>query len=230
MKRFYRTAAATPPDAGGHGVALDGRRVRTPAGAPLALPTAALAEAIAAEWAAQGEELRPRAMAMMSLAATAIDRTAPRAAEVAAEIARYGETDLLCYRDAGGGELARRQNAAWQPVLDWLAATHGARLRPVAGVMPARQEAGALAALRRVVGALDAFRLTALHAAATASGSVALALALLGGRLDAAQAWRCARIDELWQAERWGEDSEALGQGERLRDDLAAAGRFLELL
>ena len=133
MKRFYRQAEAVPLDPDGYGVALDGRRVRTPAGRPLALPSRALAAAVADEWAGQGETVEPRTMAMMTLSATALDRVAPRAGEVAAEIARYGETDLLCYRDAAGGELARRQNAAWQPVLDWLAATHGAKLTTARG-------------------------------------------------------------------------------------------------
>ena len=230
MKRFYRQAEAVPLDSDGYGVALDGRRVRTPAGRPLALPSRALAAAVADEWAGQGERVEPRTMAMMTLSATALDRVAPRAGEVAAEIARYGETDLLCYRDAAGGELAQRQNAAWQPVLDWLAATHGAKLRAVAGVMPASQEKGALEALRRAVDAHEPFRLTALHTAVAATGSAALGMALLGGRLNACQAWRCARLDDEWQAERWGEEEDARKRGAALRDELAAVERFAALL
>ena len=230
MKRFYEQAEAVPLDAGGYGVALDGRRVRTPAGRPLALPSRALAAAVAGEWAEQGERVEPQTMAMMTLSATALDRVAPRAGEVAAEIARYGETDLLCYRDAVGGELARRQNAAWQPVLDWLAAVHGAKLGTVAGVMPAAQEKGAIEALRRAVDAHEPFRLTALHTAVAATGSAALGMALLGGRLNACQAWRCARLDDEWQAERWGEEEEARRRGAALRDELAAVERFAALL
>ena len=230
MKRFYRQAEAVPLDSDGYGVALDGRRVRTPAGRPLALPSRALAAAVADEWAGQGERVEPRTMTMMTLSATALDRVAPRAGEVAAEIARYGETDLLCYRDAAGGELAQRQNAAWQPVLDWLAATHGAKLRAVAGVMPASQETGALEALRRAVDAHEPFRLTALHTAVAATGSAALGMALLGGRLNACQAWRCARLDDEWQAERWGEEEDARKRGAALRDELTAVERFAALL
>lgn len=230
MKRFYKQAEAVPLDAGGYGVALDGRRVRTPAGRPLALPSRALAAAVAGEWATQGETVEPRTMAMMVLSATALDRVAPRAGEVAAEIAHYGETDLLCYRDAPGGELARRQNAAWQPVLDWLAETHGARLRTVAGVMPAAQDKAALEALRRAVDSREPFRLTALHTAVSATGSAALGMALVEGRLNACQTWRCARLDDDWQAERWGEENEARKRGEALRDELAAVERFTALL
>ena len=230
MKRFYRQAEAVPLDPDGYGVALDGRRVRTPAGRPLAMPSRALAAAVAEEWAAQGKTVLPRTMAMMTLAATALDRVVPRVCEVATEIARYGETDLLCYRDADGGELARRQNAAWQPVLDWLAATHGAKLRTVAGVMPAAQEKSALETLRRAVDAHEPFRLTALHTAVAATGSAALGMALLGGRLNACQAWRCARLDDEWQAERWGEEEDARKRGAALRDELTAVERFAALL
>ena len=230
MKRFYRRAEAVALDPGGYGVALDGRNVRTPAGRPLALPNRALAAAVAAEWDEQGETVEPRTMAMMTLSATALDRVAPRMDEVAAEIARFGETDLLCYRDAAGGALARRQNAAWQPVLDWLAQTHGAKLKTVAGVMPAAQESGALEALRRAVDAHGPFRLTALRTAVAATGSAALGMALLGGRLNACQAWRCARLDDEWQAERWGEEEDAHKRGAALRDELAAVERFAALL
>ncbi len=209
---------------------LDERSVRTPAGKPLVLPNQALAAAIAAEWAAQDDTVRPRTMAMMTLAATALDRVAPRASAVAAEITRYGETDLLCYRDAAGGALTRHQNAAWQPVLDWLAEAHGARLKPVAGVMPATQDKAALDALRRAVDAHEPFRLAALHTAVTATGSAALGMALIGGRLTACQAWRCARLDDEWQAERWGEEEDARQRGAALREELAAVERFAALL
>ena len=230
MKRFYRQAEEVPLESGGYGVALDGRQVRTPAGRPLALPSRTLAAAVAGEWAAQGETVQPRTMAMMTLSATALDRVAPRAGEVADGIARHGETDLLCYRDAAGGELARRQNAAWQPVLDWLAAAHGVRLRTAAGVMPAAQDSQALEALRRAVDAREPFRLTALHTAVAATGSAALGLALMEGRLNACQTWRCARLDDDWQAERWGEEDDARRRGEALRDELAAVERFAALL
>ncbi len=230
MKRFYRQADAVALDPGGYGVALDGRRVRTPAGRPLALPSRALAAAVADEWAGQAEEVEPRTMAMMTLSATALDRVAPRAGEIAAEIARYGETDLLCYRDTAGSELARRQNAAWQPVLDWLAEAHGVRLKPVAGVMPATQDGHALEALRSAMDVHEPFRLTALYTAAAATGSAALGMALMGGRLNACQTWRCARIDDEWQAERWGEEEDARKRGAALRDELAAVERFAALI
>ena len=229
MRRFYKLAvAASTGD--GHTVMLDGRAVRTPAGAALRLPCAALADAVAEEWRRQGEEVDVRGMDMMSLAATAIDRVAPRREAVAAELARYGETDLTCYREDPGKPLGCRQAAAWQPLLDWLSSTHGVRLRPTSGIMPVDQQPAALNALREVAGALDSFRLAALADATALTGSIVIGLAFLGGELEADDAWDRAHIDETFQAERWGGDHLAGERAEQGARELAATGRFLTLL
>ena len=97
MKRFYDSVAVVAADAG-YGIALDGKPVRTPAKTALAVPTRALADAIAAEWRAQGGEIDLAALPLTRLASTALDLVAPRRAEVAADVARYAGTDLVCYR------------------------------------------------------------------------------------------------------------------------------------
>ena len=177
LKRFYRQVAVESGDAG-HGVTLDGRPVRTPAKAPLLLPTRALAEAIAAEWDAQQDEIEPRTMPMMQLASTAIDRVTPRRDAVITEIASYAETDLLCYRADGPIGLVTRQATQWQPVLDWAAGTYDAPLSVTEGVMPVPQSPAAVAALRAAVADCDAFELAAVYMLTVASGSLVLALAV----------------------------------------------------
>ena len=72
MKRVWKTAAIVPQD-GGWGIALDGRPVRTPARAPLVVPSEELAEAIAAEWNAQGSDIDPAAIAVTQENAAAND-------------------------------------------------------------------------------------------------------------------------------------------------------------
>ena len=229
MRRFYKLAvAASIGD--GHTVMLDGRALRTPSGAALRLPCAALADAVAEEWRRQGEEVDVRGMDMMSLATTAIDRVAPRRRAVAAELARYGETDLTCYREDPDRPLGRRQEAAWQPLLDWLSSTHGVCLRPTSGLMPISQPRAALDALRGIADAQDPFRLAALANATTLTGSVVIGLAFLAGELEAGDAWERAHIDEAFQAERWGGDGLADERAARGARDLAATGRFLTLL
>lgn len=228
-RKVFWTAALAVPVAGGHAVELDGRAVKTPAKRPFLLPSAALAGAVAAEWAAQRGEVDPRSMPMTRLANTAIDRVAPQRAEVAALVADYGGTDLLCYRAEGPQALAARQTAAWDPLLDWAAITLGAGLAPVRGIVPHAQDPAALAALRARVEALDPFTLAALHDLVAISGSLVLGLAVQAGRLSAEAAFALSRIDEDWQAALWGEDAEALAAASAKAADMAAAGRFSRL-
>lgn len=228
MKRFYAEAAAAP-EAGAFTVTLDGRPVRTPGKQALRLPTRPLGEAVAAEWRAQGEAIAPATMPLTRLANSALDRTAPNRAQVIEQVAAYAGADLLCYRAESPEALVARQAATWQPVLDWLARNHRAPLRVTAGIAPVEQDRDALLAIYTTVAAFDDFRLTGLHAATAGCGSVALALALAAGRIDADDAWRAAHLDELFQAERWGGDREAEERREALHVEIAAAARFMAL-
>jgi chaperone required for assembly of F1-ATPase len=229
VKRFYREAACAPAAGGGHAVLLDGRPVKTPSRAPLVVPAAALAEAIAAEWQAQGEQVDPRAMPLNALACTAIDIVAPERRRIVADLMGFGGHDLLCYWTDETGELLRRQQRHWQPLLDWAAADLGAPLRKTCGIASQPQPPESLAALERAIEALDDFALTALAAAAKAAASLVLALALTRGRIDAAEAFALSQLDELYQAERWGEDAEAAARRAALRGELESARRFLDL-
>jgi chaperone required for assembly of F1-ATPase len=226
-KRFWTTATADRRE-GGHGVILDARPLRTPEKREMVLPTSALANAVAAEWNAQGEKIVYATMPMTRMANTAIDRVSARHGHVAAHLARYGETDLLCYRAEDGPRgLAGRQAAAWDPLLDWAADTLGARLRPTKGVMPISQPSEALDRLSQVVAGHSAFELTALHDLVTHSGSLVLGLAVARGELAADEAWARSRIDEEWQAELWGRDDEAEAAARTQREGFLAAHRFL---
>jgi len=228
VKRFYKEVAAVRGDSG-FAVNLDGRPVRTPGRRPLRLPSRPMADAVAAEWRNQGEEIAPATMPLTRLANTAVDRTAPHRAQVIEQVAAYAESDLLCYRAEQPAELVERQAAVWQPVLDWLGAAHGATLAVTAGIAPMPQPRGALLAVFTTVAGFDDFRLTGLHAATAASGSVCLGLALAAGRIGAEEAWRAAHLDELYQMERWGADAEAERRRAALLDEIAAAARFMAL-
>lgn len=229
LKRFYADAGIAARD-GAFAIELDGKPVRTPAKAPLAAPNRTLAAAIADEWRAQGEQIDVATMPLTRLASIAIDLVAPRRSEVVAAILKYAETDLVCYRAAEPPELVRRQHAVWQPLVDWLAGRYGARLDVTEGIVPRDQPGAALGALGRAVEAYDVWALAALNLATAACGSVVVALALAEGRLDAAQAFAAAQLDESFEIERWGEDAEQTRRRALLRDDIAAARRFLALL
>jgi chaperone required for assembly of F1-ATPase len=229
VKRWYKTASAVEA-AGGWGVALDAKPLHTPQRTRVVAPTRALAEALAAEWQEQGETIALHAMRLTRLVATALDRIAPDPGPAVAEIAGYAATDLLCHRAGVPAELRRRQDAAWQPILDWAAARYGARLVAVEGVMPAAQPAAAVAALGAAVAALDAMRLAGLHGVVAASGSLLLGLAVVEARLDAASAWQAADLDEAWQRAQWGDDPLAVKRRAEVEADLRMAARFLALL
>lgn len=228
MKRVY-TEVAVEPAEDGFAIMLDGRPVRTPGRRMLAVPSRALAEAIAAEWRAQGDRVEPRSMPLTRLASTALDLVGQRRPAIVDEIAAYAGTDLVCYRADAPAELAARQHAAWQPLLDWAAARYGAALVVTQGVVPRPQPPEALAALRRAVEAYDDMALVALHAATAAAGSLIVALALLDGRIDAAEAFAASQLDETFQIKKWGEDAEAARRRAALRDDLAQAAEFHRL-
>jgi chaperone required for assembly of F1-ATPase len=228
MKRFYRRAATAAGD-GGTVIVLDDRPVRTPARRHLVAPTPTLAEAIAAEWGAQGEEIRPAEMPLTRMATTALDLLPTRRGDAIEEVAGYGETDLLCYRADRPPELVLRQRRAWQPLLDWAEATFGARLAVTDRALPVAQPEPALARLREAVAASDDWSLTGLHAATTALGSVVLGLALRERRLTAEAAFGAGLLDELFEVEQWGEDPEAGARRERLRREVEAAERFMAL-
>jgi chaperone required for assembly of F1-ATPase len=229
MKRFYQ-AASVRAEAGRYGVALDGKPMRSPAGKPFLLPTASLAEAIAAEWRAQGERVKPATMPLMQLAATAIDRVADEPGATVRTVAGFAATDLVCYRAESPRSLFERQEQLWQPLVDWARLHYDAPLIVVTGVMPRPQPQEALRALEAAVAALDPFRLTALASATGAAGSIVLGLALLEGRLSAAEVHDLSLLDEIYQIERWGVDEEAARRQADLKAEIEAAERFLALL
>jgi chaperone required for assembly of F1-ATPase len=226
MKRFYQ-AVRVARSGQGHGVLLDERPVRTPAKRLLIVPTAPLAEAIAAEWCEQGATIRADAMPLTRLASTAIDRM-PELREAAVdEAVAYADTDLLCYRAAEPFELVQRQHHAWQPMLDWLSAAHGVKLSVPTSMLPVAQPESARMRLRAAVAGLEDWPLVGLHAATTGLGSLVLGLALLHDRIDAEAALATSLLDELFEIERWGTDPEAERRHAVLRSDVTGAARFL---
>ena len=228
-KRFYRVAQAGAVE-GGHAILLDGRSVKTPSRQVLAVPHAALARAMAEEWAGQGEYIDPRSMWLTKLANTALDLVLPRRAAVIAEIVNFAGTDLLCYRADAPAALVARQTAEWEPLLRWAAEAHGIRLKVTTGIVHVAQDAAALAAYGRALERLDHFRLAALHNAVTLTGSAIIGLALIERRLDAGSAFAAAHLDEAWQMEISGRDAEEEARLARRRAELDETSRFLDLL
>lgn len=228
-RKFWK-AAAVEPASGGFRVTLDGKPVMTPGKQPLILPTRALADAVAAEWDAQGDVIDPMSMPLTRAANSAIEKVTPQFDAVADMLGAYGGTDLLSYRAAEPEGLKTRQAEGWDPVLDWARERYDAPLAVTEGLMPVAQDADALARLRARIAQMDPYELTAFHDLVTLPGSLILGLAVMDGRLTADEAHTLARLDEEFQAERWGRDDEADAAAEGRLTAMRNAERLLGLL
>ena len=224
-RRFYKTVETTPVD-GGFGVSLDGRTVRTPGGRPLVLPTRALADLIAAEWAAQGPDIEMAEMHATRLANTALDSIAGAREATADQVARYAGSDLLLYFAEEPEGLVRRQSERWGPVLERAEVEAKLSFIRAAGIIHQAQPQESLEAVRRLALSLDDFGLAGLAFGASLFGSAILAIALQRGWLDGLQAFELSRLDEAWQEERWGVDAEAAERAARLRLEAEVLGRW----
>jgi chaperone required for assembly of F1-ATPase len=225
-RRFWKEASVGPRGEGGWPVLLDGRQARTPGGKPLALPTEALAALVAAEWAAQGEQLNLASMPATRLAHTAIEAVPARREAVAEEIASYAGADLLSYHAEEPAVLARLHVQDWGPLLDWSERELGVKLLPTAGIIHLPQPPESLERAKALALELDDFALTALAAATPLFGSAVLAFALQRGRLSADEAFDLSRLDEAFQESQWGVDDEAAQRTANRRAEAQALGAW----
>jgi len=228
LRRFYKRVELVDAEGGGFALRLDGRGARTPGKRPLVAPTRAVAELIAAEWAAQGETIEPMSMPATRLANSAIDGVADALAETRAEIARYAAADLVCYRAEAPAALVALQAEAYDPVLAWAREKLGACFVATVGVAHVAQPETALAAAWAAVEAYaEPFAVAALHVMTSLAGSLLLTLMTAEGALSPEAAWRAAHVDEDFQIGRWGEDDEAKRRRAARWRDFAAAAKVL---
>ena len=217
-KRFWQDVSILKVG-NGYSVLLDGRGVKTPAKAPLILPTLKLAEAVAEEWRAQIEVVDRAAMPFTGAANAALDKVTHQFEEVAELVSAYAETDLFCYRAEAPRELIERQQRAWNPMLNWSRDALNAPLNIAHGVMFIRQPKQSINALRSCVNKFNPFELTALYDLVGLSGSLVAGLAVVEGHEPPESVWDICQVDETWQKEQWGQDeiAEELTLGKRTK-------------
>jgi chaperone required for assembly of F1-ATPase len=225
-KRFYQEVTVVPDERGGVSVRLDGKPIRTPGKAPLVLPNAALAEAVAAEWRAQGERITPHTMPLTKLANSVIDGVKGCEAEVVGDMLGYAGSDLICYRADGPEALTVAQARRWDPLVAFAEKKLKAPLRLAHGLVHVQQPRTSLEAIRERLETFDAWGLAALHVLTGLTGSALVALAVALGELTPEEAWDAAHVDEDWQISQWGEDAEAAERRKRHFRDFAAAAQF----
>jgi chaperone required for assembly of F1-ATPase len=229
VKRFWKEVSVEP-EGEDWTIKLDSRQVKTPARAPLMVPSRRLAEAIADEWRSMGETMDPRAMPLTGIANAAIDRVTPDREAFAQGLANYAEADLACYRAEGPRQLADRQTREWDPLLGWARRRFDVDFATTVDLMHVAQPEVTVKQLSHELETLDPFRLAGLSPVITIGGSLVAALALLEKAITPEQAWHAVSVDERWQLEQWGADAEAEAALENRHRDFLAAARFLELL
>lgn len=232
MKRFWDTASVVR-EAERFAIRLDGRPMRLPGGPVLSLASEALAAAIAAEWQAaggmKGGTLRAEDVPLTRLAGTAQERVAPDPGATIDALARYAETDLLCYRAERPDTLVALQARLWQPWLDRARSLYGAEFRVAHGVMPVLQSADTIMSMRAALAGMTPFTLAGLGILVPAMGSLVLGMAVAEGALGAEEASSLAFLDELFQAEFWGDDAQAAERRRLVAADILDAARFIQL-
>jgi chaperone required for assembly of F1-ATPase len=229
VRRFWEDVTVEEEDSG-WAVRLDGRAVLTPAGRPLSIPNRELADAIAEEWRSVAAKVDPRTMPLTGFANAAIDRVLPQRPTFAAALGRYAEADLTCYRSEWPPELVERQQQCWDPLLAWARRRYDVDFATTSGLIHVPQPPATVDRLVHEVTALDPFRLASLSSLVTIGGSLVAGLAVLEKAIPLEEAWIAVSIDERWQLEQWGSDTEAEQTLENRRRDFLAAARFLELL
>lgn len=229
MKRFYKQVSVAERNGAWH-VTLDGRALKTVGGQPQLVPTKALAEALGAEWAAQGDEIDPASFVLRDMADYALDVVGRERDEAIASLLPYAETDTLCYRADPEDALFERQNEVWEPVLTAVEARHGVRMQRISGIMHKPQPPESLATLRARIEAMDAFTLAALRNMASLAASLLIALEALEPEADIAALWAAASLEEEWQADLWGRDWEAEERREKRAKAFALSAEFVGMV
>jgi chaperone required for assembly of F1-ATPase len=229
VKRFYKTVTAVPAGEDFE-IHLDGKPIRTPGRALLTVPTQALADTIVEEWDAVKENVEPHMMPVTGIAYTAIDYMPAHRGEVVDAVAKYAETDLVCYRAEGPRKLQEMHANAFDPMVEWLEERFGVRMAVTQGVIPVTQDPAHLAAIREVIDGIDDLRLAALREIATITGSAAITLALWDNAIDPDMAWSVAQVDEDYHIGMWGEDPQAAIARQARRRAMMAATKVLSSL
>ena len=228
MKRFYKEVSVERTDAGHH-VALDGRPIKTQGGQPQVVATAALADAMAAEWAGQGEKIDPALFVFRDMADYALDVVPGTREEIVAKLLRYGETDTLCYRADPDEPLWHRQHEVWEPLVEALEAREGVKLERVNGIVARPHSKETMDRLQARLETFSDFDLAALEQLTSLAASLCVGLAALDPEADGEALWAAANLEEDWQIEQWGADEEAEDRRARRLGSFLAAMKFAQM-
>lgn len=214
----------------GFAVLMDGKLLKPPLGETLVLPDEKLATAVAAEWQAQGEKIRKNDMRLTQLASVAIDLARMRREETLEDVLGYSDTDLLCYRNSDIPDLYILQKKLFTPIIAWANEKFGIFLQITDGIMPVKQPAENQQKIKKAVAGYTEWQLAVFATVVKPLGSIILALAFTEQRINAAEAFRLAHLEETYQTGQWGTDEEKEQKINERKLEIEAAEEFLRLL
>jgi len=229
IKRFYKGVTVSETEEGVFQLLLDGRSAKTPARNLLHVNEKTLAEAIAAEWEAQNESIELRSMTLTRLVMSALDLTDSDAIKIKELIINYLQTDLLCYFSDTPQDLRNRQEKSWRPFLAW-GLSEGLDLKTSSGIVHVDQEETSIDVARGWIAKANDLELVTLARLTEMSGSALIACNLWRQKIDAQEAFNASRLDEMFQAEKWGIDAEAQTRADVLQAEFLSTARIFEFL
>jgi chaperone required for assembly of F1-ATPase len=222
-KRFYKSADIEERD-GHYFLLLDNSVTYTPKFIPLSVPQRDVALRLAHEWRLQENVIDHKTMPLTRLLNVALDAVATDIESVRADILKYAQSDLICYRAQTPNELIAEQNKVWGHICKWVEITLQTRLIIAQGIQYSSQLPEFKQKLSKVLDGISSpLTLSALHLMTTLSGSALISWAVYANFLSADEGWKAAHVDELYQERVWGKDDEAFKRRELRWKDFEAA-------
>lgn len=233
MKKFYTLVSSAKKD-DGYVIQLDGKPVQTPLKQDLVAPSQPLADAIIAEWSAQGDEIKPNTMPLTQILITAIDKIRDRE-EITTSAMKYLDTDLVCYWAKKPPELAAKHKEVYGRWAKWFDEHFEVPLYTTKKIEALKQDEEAHKRAWNYIEALDDYYFTILHIVTSLTGSIIVALAFCEGDIEPDEVFNVVKLDELFKGEIYNEEKHGAApqeeqDRENLKRELAAAYKFLELV
>lgn len=235
-KRFYARVDIEPVQTARgleYGIQLDGRFVVTPYNQILSAPTLGAATAIAFEWDAQGDFLRPISMPLTNICVTAIDQAYTDRARFLTHFRSAIATDSVLLRVKAPSGLVHQQRKQWDTLLHWMKERYGCDLHTTYEFETPRQSAEVARRKQELLESLTGWQLAALDSLTTVTKSFVISWALLTSRLTIHQAFEAARLEENFQMRQYGQVDGVYGHGiemEFTRLSIAAAKTWVNLV
>lgn len=141
-------------------------------------------------------------------------------------ILKYASSDLVCYFASSPKELVEIQKKHWLPLLKWIKDEYNINLKTVSKIKHKEQSKESIKNISNILQSMEFDDLRNLYILSSITGSFVISFALIRDKIDIEVAHEAAFLDELYQLDRWGEDSSARKRLDSIKVDMAKALGF----